>query len=182
MSDQKEAAIKEAVESALEAYWASIASSFPSATSGDLDPGLALKLTADATAITRRWVELNVPGSAPEPLKPETRTISDVAPKWLVEVAEQVFEAYFPSADQTDVNAAMRVLARHHCIDSTIHHSGGGYLHALAIFEKETRRYFVFTYPEGVEVHTTTATDLIDAWTAATDEDLNARTKIVELI
>lgn len=181
-SNAKEAAITDAVEKAMEAYWASIAKSFPAATSGDLDPGLALKLTEDATAITRRWVELNVPESAPEPLKPETRTISDIAPDWLVKVAEKVFEAHFPSADQADVNAAMRVLYQHHCIDSTILHSGGGFLHALAIFEEETGRYFVFTHPEGVEVHTTTAIEVIDAWIAATDEDLNAKTKIVDLI
>jgi hypothetical protein len=53
--------IADVVEEALEAFWASVASAYPEATTGDLTPGAEFPLKKAATAAVEEWVEYNVP-------------------------------------------------------------------------------------------------------------------------
>lgn len=53
-----------ATEDALEAFWAVIARSFPTAKSGDLSPLATVRFQEFAKGTVREWVGLNVPEDA----------------------------------------------------------------------------------------------------------------------
>jgi hypothetical protein len=53
--------IDRVVEDALFEFWASVASAYPAATTGDLTPAAIFPLKKAATAAVEEWVEYNVP-------------------------------------------------------------------------------------------------------------------------
>lgn len=53
-------------EAALEAFWQHVAVAHPTATTGDLPPGIGHRLHAVAAAAVEAWIEGNVPGACPE--------------------------------------------------------------------------------------------------------------------
>jgi len=54
--------IRLAVDKAEQAFWASIAESFPEAQSGDLPPDAVGLLMQSMTDVVKFWVHFNVPG------------------------------------------------------------------------------------------------------------------------
>lgn len=52
--------IEAVVEDALFAFWASVASAYPEATTGDLTPAASYPLKKAATVAVEEWVEYNV--------------------------------------------------------------------------------------------------------------------------
>lgn len=54
--------VDKAAEGARLAFWAVIAKSFPEAKTGDLEPPTVLTFDLVTRAITREWVQNNVPG------------------------------------------------------------------------------------------------------------------------
>lgn len=51
--------ITAAVDDAMEAFWASVANSFPEAKTGDLDPGVDTHFSAAADKAVKAWVNSN---------------------------------------------------------------------------------------------------------------------------
>lgn len=56
--------IKEAIETADQAFWNSVADSFPTITTGDFPPEACLKFEQDITDAVRQWLEVNKPTEA----------------------------------------------------------------------------------------------------------------------
>ena len=55
--------VDSAVEDALEAFWASIAASYPQAKHGDLSPSATASLKRAASAAISEWIDSNVPSA-----------------------------------------------------------------------------------------------------------------------
>ncbi|HSX23251.1 MAG TPA: hypothetical protein VLE97_10810 [Gaiellaceae bacterium] len=54
--------VSSAVDDAMDAFWASIAASYPQATSGDISPGTLVPFKRAAQAAVEEWVWANVDG------------------------------------------------------------------------------------------------------------------------
>ena len=52
--------IRSAARKGEDAFWAAVAKEFPEATSGDLDPGLAVSLMQTMERAIRAWVDYNI--------------------------------------------------------------------------------------------------------------------------
>ncbi len=59
MSIAEEARLEEAVEKALDAFWASVVESYPEITTGDLDAMTEGAMYADAACWIEKWGSLN---------------------------------------------------------------------------------------------------------------------------
>lgn len=124
MTSIDQARLSTAVTAALEAFWASIAQSYPEATSGDLDIGVDAHFDQIATATAGRWVQNNV----------RTSPVSEAgqgAPQWLLDVCRRVYDASNVAGDETDPDAAIEALEDGEASNTAIHHSGGGTLPIL---------------------------------------------------
>jgi hypothetical protein len=55
--------VEEATSNALDAFWASVAPSFPSVVSGDVEPSVVMRLDRAAREAIALWVKANVPQS-----------------------------------------------------------------------------------------------------------------------
>ena len=60
MADVTDERIQTALRNGEDAFWAAVAKAFPEATSGDLDPGLAVGLTQTMERAIRAWVDYNI--------------------------------------------------------------------------------------------------------------------------
>jgi hypothetical protein len=60
MTPVSDARVKSALQSAEDAFWAAVAQEFPEATSGDLDPGMAVSLKQTMERAIRAWLDYNI--------------------------------------------------------------------------------------------------------------------------
>lgn len=60
MAEVTDERIRSAVRKGEDAFWAAVAEAFPEATSGDLDPGMAVTLEQTMERAIRAWVDYNI--------------------------------------------------------------------------------------------------------------------------
>lgn len=76
-----------AIELAREAFFASLAASFPTATTGDLDAGAHYAFVAATRDVALTWIEANAPGVTPSEAGMLAQEVAPVADKFLADAA-----------------------------------------------------------------------------------------------
>lgn len=146
-----DARITSALEAASDAFWLSIAQSFPEASSGDLPPCQQDAFDVAAREAVTAWVR----GNAPDVFAP-----ADIA-----SLCRRIFdESGIATESNTDMDAAIEVMEAVPGAVARLHHSGGGTMHALAILSVGGVEYFVACHETCVEAFAEPPATMDEAW------------------
>lgn len=109
-------------------------------------------------------------------------TISPDCPPWVAAALPGLYASLWGLLPNVDTRRALAYLRLLSPSDSCIHHSGGGFMHAIAVVHRDERWYVFSTCAEFVAVHPLPRSmSALEAWEYAMDDLHDAPAALAEI-